>query len=265
MAAPRIDSPANPRVKAWARLRDARERRAARLFLAEGEHLAQEALLARAPIEALVVEDGREFPWLRVPAGVEVVPASERVLKALCETPSPQGIVAVCRLPDAAAPAPGPGRWLLLDGVQDPGNVGSLVRTAHAAGLDGVLLGEGCADAWSPKALRAAQGSTFHLPVATAGLAEWLAGAGASGVEGLATVAAGDGAIDYREARPGAAGWAVVVGSEARGVSDAVLGACVRRLHIPLPGGAESLGAAVAGALVVFRLAEARDGDRGRS
>lgn len=256
MEAPRrpvLESPRNERLRAWAKLRDARHRRREGLFLAEGPHLAEEAVAAGVRIAAAVAAPDFEVEGL-LPRGTEIVRAAPRALAVLEETPSSQGIVLVCRRPEpAAAPGDG-GRWLLLDNLQDPGNVGSLVRTAHAAGIDGVVLGRGCADAYSMKCLRAAQGSTFHLPVAEADLGAWIPAARAGGLRVLSTNPAGVGARSYRAVPPGGRGWALLIGAEGAGVDPALDALADERLLIPMPGGAESLGAAAAGAILLFHL-----------
>lgn len=254
-----IESPSNPRIKEWKRLQSRKGRRESGLFLAEGPHLVAEALRARAKVECVLVEEGRAFDVAA--DGVPRTTLSPSAAKALAETEAPQGVFAVCRADSLPTTRPRAGRWLLLDAIQDPGHVGTLVRTAHAAGLDGVVAGEGCADALSPKALRAAQGSTFHLPVMQEALEEWVGALQHAGTEVYAA-GPGDGA-DYRTVRWGAGGFALVLGNEGAGVRPELIQICSNTIKIPMKGGAESLSVPVAGGVLLFRLLEQGPPDSG--
>lgn len=250
-----IDSPKNPRVKEWRRLHLPKGRRETGLALVEGPHLVAAALAAGVEIEEVIAESGREnSPELRLWRGA-VTLVSRRVMEALGETDTPQCLAAVVRMPRAGRLAPRTGRWLLVDGVQDPGNLGTMIRTADAAGLGGVVLGEGTADAWSGKALRAAQGSTFHLAIESgAALEEWIEELRGAGVTIFGS-GAGAGSIDYREApAPGAPGFALLVGNEGAGVRAELLAQCDAVLRVPLRGRAESLGVAVAAGVLMYAL-----------
>ena len=221
--------------------------------------MAAEAL-ACANVRCAVVEEGREerfAPLLAAmaAAGAETLLLPRHVLEALCETKTPQGIVAA-----VALPAPGLGdpaalgeRLVALDGVQDPGNVGAILRTADAAGFQGLLLGCGCADAYGAKALRASMGSIFRVPVVSApSLAERLASLRDEGYAVLSSQLDGE---DFfaRAALPRRI--VLVIGSEGEGVSREVSAASTHRLRLPMYGGAESLNAAVAAGIMLYALA----------
>ncbi len=247
-----ITSRANPLL---ARVRKLNSRRAFRreegAFAAEGPKLLAEALRWGGELEAVICAPGVELPEL--PAGTRVAEVSDSLLASVADTQSPQGIVFICK--GKALSVPGRltgGRYLLLDGVQDPGNVGTIWRTADAFGTDGLLLCEGCADPWNPKTVRATMGAVFRLPVYECALetaAERLAAAGLP----LYAAALRDDTADVRELDLGRC--AVAIGSEGRGVSQRTLELCERTVKIPMSSRCESLNAAVAAAVVLWEMA----------
>ena len=250
-----ITSLQNPQVKIWRSLNKSRSARTLHgLFLAEGEHMAGEAVKEKKA-QALLMD---ERAWEKYAAlaesasaqGVLVHALAGHVMEALCDAKTPQGVIAVCDYPHAALPAD-PGDYLLaLDGVQDPGNVGTLIRTVDAAGFSRVLIDDKTADPYGPKALRASMGGVFRVPVTLCpSLPDALSGLKAQGFE----IVAGDlrGAPFF--SRPTAREKiCIVVGSEGNGVSPAVMAAATLRLKLPIPGGAESLNAAVAGSIMIY-------------
>ncbi len=183
--------------------------------------------------------------------GVELVWESDPVLEGVASTEAPQGVLLVVAQPASDLDAlPDPGRVLLADGIQDPGNLGTLIRAGFAFDLDGVVVLDGSADPWSPKAVRSAAGACFRVPIAQArwpDVRSWLEG---TRLQVLAATADG---TDVAEAATDPR-WALAVGSEARGVRPAVDEAAVVRVAVPMPGGAESLNAGVAGAILLYAL-----------
>lgn len=254
MTAQRIDSPRNPKVKAWRALHARKERRAAGLYWIEGVHLVQEAL-AHAPGElvALIARDGA--PYLEIPTACPAkrYTVSPAVMAALSDTEQPQGWAAIARLPDLEAYTPRPGRYLALDNVRDPGNVGTLLRTADAAGLDGVLACPTTADLYGPKTVRAGQGAHFHLPLAQGALIDWLAALRATGT--IVLCADAKRGRSYR-GYIAPESFVLIAGNEAEGVTPALAALADETLTIPLPGKAESLSVAVAVGILLFALAE---------
>jgi len=219
----------------------------------EGEHLV-EAYLARGgrPETLVVAEPFLERPAVRALARhlegeMLVVPSA--VFASLAVLPVEVGVLAV--IPRPAAPAARRGNFVLaLDEVQDPGNVGSMLRSAAAAGISDAYLSPGCAFAWSPKVLRAGMGAHFSLEIheGTA-LPAWAHAFRAEGGT-LATLVAvgGQSLFEARLAAP----LALVTGNEGAGVSAALRDAADLRLTIPMPGGIESLNAAAAAAIALF-------------
>lgn len=245
-----ITSTSNPLVKMWRQLKTPAGRRAHGLFLAEGEHLCQEALKAGlSPV--LLIDQGRaaEYAGLMQP-GCELYLVSSRVIAALADSKTPQGILAVCPLP---APQPlkaaGP-RLMALNRLQDPGNLGTILRTLDAAAFDGLIIDPGCADPFSPKAVRASMGAVFRVPVyPCADLA--------AALQALPhhTKVAGDlSGSPYFEHPPFGEKVCLLVGNEGAGLDSEVLALADHRLRLPIPGGAESLNAAVAAGLMIYDL-----------
>ncbi|MEQ8820897.1 MAG: RNA methyltransferase [Sumerlaeia bacterium] len=244
-----IQSAKNPRIKQWKALHSAKGRREAGLFLAEGPHLVEEALASRWPIETLLLAEGSSPP--PVVGRIESVWLSEPAMRAVSETEAPQGMAAVCRLPESGASLPAGERFLLLDAVQDPGNVGTLIRVADAMGLDGVILGPGSADPFSGKVLRSAQGSVFHLPVRRGeSLEEALREMKARGLPVLAADMMGTPIREFR----GGASFALVMGNEGAGLSEQALAFADHRVSIPMRGRAESLNVGVAAGICLYEL-----------
>lgn len=246
----RITSRQNPLI---ARLRklgtDKKTRRAEGAFLCEGTKLVEEALKWGAQVETLVVAEGTQPPS-QLPEGVRQVEVPADVLKSASTVDTPQGMLAICRTPDLTPPETlTPGRYLVLDGVQDPGNVGTVWRTADAFGAEGLILLPGCAEPFAPKTVRATMGACFRLPVWELTLEELTGLLDRAGLSLYATALREDTA-DLRQADLKRA--AVVIGSEGRGVSSQVLAACQATLKIPMRERCESLNAAVAAAIVLW-------------
>ena len=250
MGMERITSRQNPLV---ARLRklgnDKKTRRQEGVFLCEGHKLVEEALRWNAVVETLVVAEGIEPPR-ELPEGVRLVEVPADVLKSVSTVDTPQGMLAVCRTPDLTPPKTlTPGLYLVLDGVQNPGNVGTVWRTADAFGAEGVFLLPGCAEPFSPKTVRSTMGACFRLPVWETGLEELTVLLKTAELPLYATALREDTA-DLRAADLSRA--AVVIGSEGRGVSQAVLDACALTLKIPMRDRCESLNAAVAASVALW-------------
>ncbi|QNU25870.1 TrmH family RNA methyltransferase [Geobacillus zalihae] len=248
----RIESPKNARVKQWKKLLTKKGRDETGLFLLEGFHLVEEAVKSNAPLVELMVDERTAIPpgW---DVSVPVVIVTEAVMKAISSTETPQGIAAVCRkLP---AELEGVKTALLIDAVQDPGNLGTMIRTADAAGIDAVILGEGCADVYNPKVVRATQGSLFHLPVVKGDLVQWIARFKEQGIPVYGTAL--ENAVDYRTVPPSSS-FALLVGNEGSGVRRDLLRLTTENVYIPIYGQAESLNVAVAAGILLYSLQAVR-------
>lgn len=239
-----VRSTRNPRVTEAARLRRARIRRETGLTLIEGPNVFGDAVAHGAEI---VTVFSTEQPGAG-PAGAEWVWVTPEVLAHLADTVTPQGPVATVRIPRSHPVE----RDHLTVAVGDPGNAGTIIRTAAAFALDVVFL-PGAADPWSPKVVRAAAGAHFRTRI----------GAPREASGRIATVARGG--IDVRDLgsalEPGRV-WSIEIGSEAHGLDADVVDSADVRVTIPMPGGTESLNAAVAAAIVAYELSTWRSGGR---
>ena len=216
---------------------DRQYRRSSGLFFVEGPKLLAEALRAGAAVEAVVTAPGTGLPGLE---GLRQVQVPADLLDSLCDTRSPQGVLFLARMPELAPPERLTGdRWLILDGLQDPGNVGTIWRAADALGADGLILVGPCADPFSPKTVRATMGACFRLPER-------------SGLP-LYAAALREDTADLREADLSRC--AVAIGSEGRGLSPQVLEMSRKTLKIPMRDRCESLNAAVAAAVILWEMA----------
>jgi TrmH family RNA methyltransferase len=250
----RITSRQNPRLKEAARLvASARDRRKAARCVLEGEHVVEVYAQRIGPPETLVVADaflarpGVAALARRFDARTLVVPTA--LFHEMAVLPAEVGVLAVVPAPSLPL-SPGRAFCLLLEDVQDPGNVGSILRSAAAAGVDDVYLSPRCAFAWAPKVLRAGMGGHFHVAIhEDVDLPAWAAQFRARGGTVAAAVGrGGEDAFAAKLARP----LALAIGNEGAGLSAAMLDVATTRISIPMPGGIESLNAAAAAAILLF-------------
>jgi len=240
---------------------------AERRFVVEGPQAVREALAAGSLLELFTAGDPGELADLARAAGTPVRTVSPAVLAAMAETVTPQGVVGVAALLDTGVgrlPAR-PRLVAVLDAVNDPGNAGTVVRTADAAGADAVVLTAGSTDPHGGKCVRASAGSLWHLPVVTGlPVLEAVALLRARGLQVLAATGAGrDDLDDLQDDGVLSAPTAWLFGTEAHGLADEVLAAADRRVRVPLHGRAESLNLAAAAAVCLYASARAaRPGKR---
>ena len=253
-----VTSRANARVKQLRAAFAGQARLSGGMVAIEGDNLLGEALRSGMVLKTIFVSERRELPRF-VPKSVEVVWLSEDVFGSLMETQSPQGIAAllvppVRRIEDVMTGTP---LILVAAGLQDPGNLGTLVRSAEAFGATGVVTTPGTVSAWNQKALRASAGSLFRVPVVGMTVEE-LAGLKARGVVLMAAVAEDSrDAVEAQDASfVGAA--AVIIGNEGAGLSEELLAMADVKVTITCPGKVESLNAAVAGSVLLYEAARQR-------
>lgn len=246
--AERITSRANPLCAHFRKLASSRAyRQEAGEFLCDSPKLLREACLWGAPVRTVLHTPGVPLPDLD---GADVREVSESVMAAVSPMETPQGVVFTCAM--APPPLPTclePGRYLVLDGIQDPGNTGTILRTADAFDCRAVFLLPGCADLYSPKTLRSAMGAHFRSAQWSCTLEDAAALFRAAGVP-LYAAALGPDTADVR--RMDLTSAALVIGSEGRGVSPQALAACQGTVQIPMSGRCESLNAAVAAAVLLW-------------
>ena len=250
-----ITSLKNPAVQEARALANAKDRTRQQAFLLDGEHMVGEGLSMRPEsIRAVFVDEKRvdQYAQLLEKAQGDVYAVPEHVLAAISQVKTPQGIAAVCALPKARDLSAMGKKLILLENVQDPGNVGTILRTLDAAGFDGCVLTPGCADPYGPKTLRATMGSIFRVPMCT--VPDAAAAVRELSAQGYATIAAAlDGQPFYeRGALPEKQ--CVLIGNEGQGLTKETQAACTHRYRLPMRGGAESLNAAVAAAIFMYEL-----------
>lgn len=264
VAATLITSRGNQRVKQLrAALLDT-GRQADGILGIEGEHLLAEALRSDLLVRAIFLREDRQLPP-HVPEHIEVLRLTDEVFRSVSTIPSPQGIAALIDAPhfslDQTLRHPTPATQavpllLLLDALQDPGNLGTLIRSAEAFGATGLLLLPGTASPWNGKALRASAGSAFRLPTLACNLAT-VRDLAAHGVQLLAATgkAANAQTPDFIDlTRP----TAFLIGNEGVGLSRELLALAHKRVTLPCTGPVESLNAAVAGSLLLFAAQQQR-------
>lgn len=248
-----LTSTANEKVRFMRALADKKARSASGLMRVEGRKLCLEAA-RELEVETLFVLQDRLEEYEELIAdcrarGAAVYAVSPRVLEWVSEAKTPQDVALSARIPHRT---PRPGPWVALDGVQDPGNCGTIIRTCDAAGFGAVVLGAGCADPYAPKGVRATMGSLFRVPLLqTDDLADWLR---ARREEGRAVLISALDGEDFFARGPLPPDPILVIGSEGRGVSAAVADCATHRFHLPMVGGAESLNASVAAGVLIYDL-----------
>lgn len=241
-----IQSTRNPAVTRVRSLLTKKGRRETGLHLIEGERLVAEAVSSGAEIVSLFVEEGRE--GVCCPNG-SVYQVTRHVLESMTDTSTPQSVCAAVRTPDTTPPAGYPeGLIVALDCVQDPGNMGTIIRTADAMGAAGLLLSHGCADPFSPKALRSTMGSVYHLPIWQGELAAELARLKSEGFRLICGHLEGSGILPEPGRR-----CVLIIGNEGGGVSDAAAALC-DKYRLPMFGRAESLNASVAAGIMMYEI-----------
>lgn len=240
-----ITSKANQLIKQTKKLLQKKHRQHS--YLIEGWHLFEEAQQSGQGFRHIfVLEELAE----RVADQEKVVLVSADVLKELTDSPSPQGIIAEVDIPQLAFPTDYQGKYLILEDVQDPGNLGTIIRTADAAGFDGVFLSEKSADVYNSKTLRSMQGSHFHLPIWRTDIYKICREMQEHNTPVLATTLSKV-SVDYKTV-PHQESFALVMGNEGQGISAEMTTLADQLVHITMPGQAESLNVAVAAGILIF-------------
>lgn len=247
-----IRSRDNDRLRRWRKLAgSARARRTERRALIEGVHLVEACLASgRRPETLIVSESGlvrNEIAALVKASRLQTVVLADALFAAFADTETPVGIAAEIAVPEGESDLAAASGGVFLDGVQDAGNVGAILRSAAAFAAGDVLLGPGCADAWSPKVLRAGMGAHFSLNIGTC--ADLVAALGRFGGTIACTVVRDGVALSHADLR-GRIAW--IFGGEGQGVSAALAARADLRVTIPMPGAAESLNIAAAAAICFY-------------
>ncbi|MCU1481993.1 MAG: methyltransferase [Subtercola sp.] len=263
-----LDNPRSPRVRAVAKLAKKSARSETGLFLLEGPQAVAEALIFSPQLVVelyatpTALERFTDIGQTAVDAGVDVEFVSEHVLEVMSDTVTPQGFIAVChQFPTAVKDifATAPKLIAILEEVRDPGNAGTIIRAADAAGADAVILTGRSVDLYNPKVVRSTTGSLFHLPVAMdASFADVRIRAAEAGLQILAADIKGDDLLEVRSTGLLAQPTAWLFGNEARGLPDEILALADRAISVPIYGKAESMNLATAASVCLYESAFAQ-------
>lgn len=251
-----LTSSKNPRIRELKKMKEKKYRHERNAFLIEGVRFVREARLQGAIIRSYIIS--AEEPELQSAVGAgdedEILVVPSKVLAELSSTVTPQGIMAEVEMPkemQIGSILMNDGLWLYLDEIRDPGNLGTIIRSAHAFALDGIILAKGSCDPYQGKVLRSTMGSIFKVPLVLDAGIEFLKEATDSGVSLYLTDLTDSGVLKDIEVSPRSI---IVIGNEARGVQGTIKALPHNNLHIPMPGGAESLNAAVAASIIMYEL-----------
>jgi RNA methyltransferase, TrmH family len=245
-----IQSSQNAIYKEWRKLDQKKGRDRSRQFLIEGPHLVEEALKTNQ-IVAIILDEDTPIPYEETKEVPPLFRLTHELFLSLAQTETPQGIMAVIQMGKTLTNWSG-GRFLLIDAVQDPGNLGTMIRTADAAGFDHVILGKGTVDAYNSKTLRSGQGSHFHVNMFPADLEESILQLKKNKIPVLGTSLKGQSLNEITP--PETANVALLMGNEGSGVAQNLLEMADTLLKIPMYGQAESLNVAVATGILTFWL-----------
>jgi RNA methyltransferase, TrmH family len=242
-----ITSVKNERVKAWKKLHNRKERNNTKTFIIEGFHLLEEAWKSDWVIQEIIAEEAVELPnWCQ---DYKVERVSAPVFEQITQTQTPQGVAAVLEMKEATKRK---GNYLLLiDSVQDPGNLGTMIRTADAAGMDGIVLGNDTVDIYNDKVLRSTQGSIFHIPIYHASLLDEVKDLQQNGFKIWATALLN--AKKYNEIQIDEK-VALILGNEGAGVKQERIDVADEIVTIPIYGKAESLNVSIAAGILMYYL-----------
>lgn len=242
-----ITSIQNEQVKSWKKLQRKKYRTETETFLIEGYHLIEEAFKSGWEFSKVIVEEGANVPSWFGEATVTLV--SKQVFKEISQTEAPQGIAAIVKMKTVKQ---GHDKHILLvDAVQDPGNLGTIIRTADAAGFSKVILGTGTVDLYNDKVIRATQGSIFHLPIEQDDLRQAIPTLKQSGYSVWASTL--ESATYYKNVKADEK-TALIIGNEGAGINEKLITLADKLVKIPIYGEAESLNVSVAAGILMYHM-----------
>lgn len=247
-----IESKKNEEIKQINKLNKTKEIKKTGTYLIEGFHLVQEADDNGQQIVKVLATENHEDNRIIKKYYDDAIIISDDIAQSLSETKSPQGIFAVIKINQPEELPELSGQWVILANVQDPGNVGTIIRTADAAGYDGVITSLDTADIYQPKVQRSMQGSQFHLPIYRMDLTQAISTAKDAGLTVYGSEV-NDQAVPYNTLDK-IDNFALIMGNEAHGLSEDTLQMTDQNIYIPLLGKAESLNVAVAAGVLMYGL-----------
>lgn len=243
----------NPQIKAIGKLQQKKYREESGYYLIEGFHLVEEALKASVKYREILATEASLSRLAQLGLAYDeskLIKISQSVASHLSSTKNSQDIFMTVKINQPEHFAFSYGKWVLLDDLADPGNVGTIIRTADAAGFDGVVLSNKTVDLYNPKVQRSMQGSQFHLNLIKADLPDAIASLKAADIPVYASL------LDLAAKQLGdfapVAQVALIIGNEAHGVSPEIAALADEKLYIPIKGRAESLNAAVAAGIMIY-------------
>ena len=240
-----LTSKNNPLIKETAALKEKKARKEQGLFLVEGRKMAAECFKSELSVERVFVSESYEGE-LSFPESL-IVRVSEDVFRYLSDEKTPQGILCRVRIPSVSLSAP-MGKCLLLDGVADPGNVGTIIRTANAAGYNEIYLTEDCADPYSPKSVRASMSGVFFTKLYRGKREGILSVLDKTPI--IVADMAGENVFSFTAPNV----FALAIGNEANGISDGVAKRASHTVKIPMQATQESLNAAISAGIIMYVL-----------
>jgi RNA methyltransferase, TrmH family len=242
-----LTSVKNDKVKSWKKLHTRKEREKTGTFLIEGFHLIEEAINSKWEIDEIILQEGVELPnWS---SDFKIVEVSENVFQHITQTKTPQGVAAVVRFKKMGNIVGE--HVLLLDRVQDPGNLGTIIRTADAAGFDAVILGDGTVDVYNDKVIRSTQGSIFHIPILQDNLTKRIPELKMDGFHIWASALTNS--KDYHTVKSNTK-VALILGNEGSGIQTELLELADEIVMIPIYGKAESLNVSIAAGILMYHI-----------
>lgn len=264
-----ITSRSNEQLKLIKSLHNKKSRDQKKLFFVEGLRIVTEAIEEENRVYAVFyseslagINGGNELLTKLENSRLRIYRVSERLFREICDTETPQGVLAVVKMKECTMEEV-LGKenpfLVILDSIQDPGNMGTIIRTADACGADGVVLAGGCVDAYNPKTLRSTMGSIFRIPIVKTGnLPELLGILKKKGIRSFAGHLKGERHhFDSDYTKPSA----LIIGNEANGIKEDALPFIDELVSIPMPGRAESLNASVAAGIMMYEVVRQRRQD----
>ncbi|WP_300348689.1 RNA methyltransferase [Clostridium sp.] len=246
-----IESKNNNLFKEIKKLKEKKHRVKNNKYIIEGLRFLDEALKSGVSIDSIIFtenfkEKNEEF-FSNIPENIRLIQMNEVLLKQLCSTENPQGVLGVVNMQNKELK--GGELVILVDKVQDPGNMGTIIRTAHAAGASGIIMTKGTVDIYNDKTLRSTMGSIFYIPVVEDDSLEYVKSLKEEGYKLVVSSLQGKNNF-FEENLQGKV--IIAVGNEGNGVSDEVYGISDIKVKIPMPGNAESLNVAVATSVMIY-------------
>ncbi|HAX73255.1 MAG TPA: RNA methyltransferase [Firmicutes bacterium] len=240
-----IESNQNAKYKRWMKLKQKKYRTQLNQFIVEGEHLVEEAILANAVCE-VIIKDGNQDKFQQLTQPFETYYLKDNLFNAIASTEAPQPIMAICHIREQSLT--NKSRLLLLDRVQDPGNLGTLIRSAVAFNFNGVILSEGCVDLYNEKVIRSTQGAIFKLPIEIKSLENEVKNLMAEGISVYGTSL--QNGYPLQEI-PSGEKMAFILGNEGSGVSQALLEQTKQNIFVEMSKNIESLNVSIAGSIIM--------------